>query len=420
MKIHPPAFFVPARARRSRCTETTTAGPGRAAFVTDLVRGDRIMAELERQAGEGAIGTPFQTAEWLAILLRVVAPKSATSPLLAVVRERDGGRLVLSLPLLVYRRRGLTIAEATDLGLSDYCAPLLGPAMPTDPARRQAAAEALFAALAGIDLLRLRKMPADIEGIANPFAADDGVSASKFNGNRLIVETSLEAFLAGRGKKYRKEAERSWRRLEERGEVRVARATLPNEIARGYAALEAWQSERHRAAGHHYWLDLPEVSAFYRDLVMRNIGSQFASLYTLEAGGTLAAVVLGVTHRGGFTLLRIADGGEAWRHCSPGRMVVLGVMRELVASGVRCFDMGIGDYPFKRWIGCIPYPLYDLDVALSWRGRPAVALARLEKSIRASPRALALARRISRRLPGRSAARGRAAAQAAAQAAEPD
>lgn len=61
---------------------------------------------------------------------------------------------------------------------------------------------------------------------------------------------------------------------------------------------------------------------------------------------------------------------------------------------MRTFDVGIGDYPFKRWIGCAPYNLYDLEIALAWKAQPEVWLARLKRAVRRHRAALAFARRI--------------------------
>ena len=359
--------------------------------------GAAVCAKIDALARDGAVGLAFQTSDWLSTLFKTVAPAASATPLLAIARERASGRLALAVPWLVRRKGRISVAELADLDLSDYCAPLLGDAAPrtTDDARQLA--HSVIASLDGVDMLRLRKMPATVEGLANPFAWLDGAARSKFNGNRLVVETSVEAFLAARGKKYRKEAERSRRRLEEMGPVAIARARSSDEIANAYAAIERWQERRHRDAGHDYWLDRREVSAFYRDLVLKECDTAPTEIYTMTVGGT-------------FTLLRIADAGEEWSHCSPGRMIVLGAMGELIRQGARVFDMGIGDYPFKRWIGCEPHPLHDLDFARTWKARPHVALARAERAIRANPRALALARRLTGRgspdqhTPGRGTA----------------
>lgn len=343
---------------------------------------DAVVATLAGLLREDVSATVFQTCDWLETLMEDVAPAMGADPRLVVVREKDSGALVVALPLLVRRQRGLRVAEIADLGLSDYCAPLIGPAAPAEPAATARMMRTLLAALVDIDRLRIDKMPREVEGRCNPLVLSASVAASKFNGNQLSVDSSVEAFLARRGKKYRKEAERSRRRLEDFGVVDISRARSTADIISVYETLEKWQEARHREAGHDYWLDRPEVSKFYLDLLLRNAETGSAAIYLLRVGETPVAALLGVVRNGGFTLLRIADAAGEWRHTSPGRMIVLGAMEELVARDIRVFDMGIGDYPFKRWIGCEAYPLFEVDIAVTPAAAPFVVAAKLKRRLR--------------------------------------
>jgi CelD/BcsL family acetyltransferase involved in cellulose biosynthesis len=102
--------------------------------------------------------------------------------------------------------------------------------------------------------------------------------------------------------------------------------------------------------------------------------------------GTIIAVLLGVVHQSTFLLLRIANGGEAWRHVSPGRLIVVCAMRELFAQGVATFDMGIGDYQFKRGFGTEPIALVDLLEPVSVKGRAWVMAQRFKARLRENER----------------------------------
>lgn len=336
----------------------------------------------------------FQSLPWLKALFDVVAPARSAEPLLVLLHDEVSGDIALALPMLVQREGSLSVAGIADLGLSDYCAPWLGPAAPADPAAAARLRATLHAALAGVDLVHFEKMPGAIGGHVNPLALHERAVPSRFSGNTLTVPDTVAAFVASRGKKYRKEAERARRRLEEMGEVRFVRATTPAEIDATYRQLESWQAERHREAGHSYVLDEPEISRFYRTLLHDTAADGAASLYALTVGGERAAVLLGVKTATTFTLIRIADGGERWRQTSPGRMIVLEAMQELVGEGIREFDMGIGDYPFKRWIGCQATPLVDVVVPLTWRARPHVAARDVRRRLRSNPQLRAIVRKI--------------------------
>lgn len=368
-------------------------------FAVERVPAAGVPARLAEAQAAGAVATPFQSAAWLAALDAVMAPAHAASTELLWVTDAASHDFVVALPITVRRVGGLRIAEFADLGVSDYQAPVIGPAAASVTSDRAACAALLAAikrALGDVDLLRFEKMPHEIAGRVNPLAMLAGGRSSRFSANRLTVETTVEAFIAARGKKYRKEAERCFRRIADEGEVRFARAETPSEVDAAYAQLEAWQHARHAEAGHVYSLDRPELSRFYRRLALDGGPSapRFASIFTLSVAGRFVAILYGVEHGGTFTLLRIADAGEDWKHVSPGRLVVIETMRHMVGRGIRSFDMGIGDYPFKRWIGCTAHPLVDLEVALTWRALPRATVAGLKRRLRDNERARALVRRL--------------------------
>ena len=78
------------------------------------------------------------------------------------------------LPLIRRMHNGIRIVEPADLDLTDYNAPMLGPAAPRDAKAARAMWNDLRDALrrlpGGADLIRLRKMPVELDGRPNPLA----------------------------------------------------------------------------------------------------------------------------------------------------------------------------------------------------------------------------------------------------------
>lgn len=366
---------------------------------------DAVLARVRAVEGGPALGgtaaTVFQSASWLAAVARALA-REGSAQALAVevtppVRGAGSSALAALIPLVVARERGIRVARLADIGVSDYRAPILGPAAPDAPGDVRALWRSVLAALDGrADLVRFEAMPDTIRGRANPLARIAGVARSSLTGLEVTCEGTVDQLLRDRGKKFRKEAERCGRLLAKEGTPTFRRATTPDAIGRAYAALEAQQSRRHAASGSGgYVLDRPLFSEFYRDLLLTERETGFAQIFTLEVGGEIVAVLLGLVDGDGFTLLRISNGGERWRHLSPGRLVVIAAMRYFVDRGIRRFDMGAGDYPFKRGFGAAEIPLHDLVAAVTVRGLPAVAAARAKAWVRRHPALAAAARRMS-------------------------
>jgi len=131
--------------------------------------------------------TPFQHRQWCAAWYDAFAGADGVEPLIAVITDAASGEQAALLPLIRRRHKGMRIVEFADLDLTDYNAPILGNAAPRDARAARALWRDLRAALrkmpGGADLIRLRKVPADLGGRPNPLAllADAGPCAA--NGN---------------------------------------------------------------------------------------------------------------------------------------------------------------------------------------------------------------------------------------------
>src|SRR5882762_9630727 len=63
----------------------------------------------------------------------------------------------------------------------------------------------------GADLIRLRKMPVDLDGKPNPLALLDGAGPCSLNGNIVSTGEDFDAWRYTLERTVRKELERSWR-----------------------------------------------------------------------------------------------------------------------------------------------------------------------------------------------------------------
>jgi len=385
-----------------------TAGIGNnLLFETRLIEGaDAVLDAVASASASSEFGV-FQAGPWLSAVYGDLAPGHQAWPVAVEVRTASG-ELALLLPLLATHEKGLDVLRVPSLWVSDYGGPLLGPAAPANDAGAAALWRAMKSALAGYDLIIVENMPHSIGERPNPLALIAAARPAEHQRNALHIEGSVEDMLRARGKKYRKEAERCARLLAERGMPTFKRAESEEEIAHGYAILQEQQALRRRATGGGYVLDQPDYMRFYETVLRQGFANGQAHLFTLGAGAEVGACLLGVTHAGVFTLLRIATAGGNWSRISPGRLIVLEAMRYFLPRGVRTFDMGIGDYPFKQGFGIQPEPLATLEAPLSRKGWPRYTLRRLRAWARGHERLRALVRYMKGKVYGR-APEGRAA-----------
>lgn len=347
---------------------------------------EALTAAAAELGGDG-VGAAFQHPVWLANVYRHLVAATGAQPLCLGVRSAPQGPLLAVLPLLVRREGRLRVARFADCGVSDYNAPLrsAGGLGSLTAAHLLAA---LKPALNGIDMLALDRMPVTP---LDPLSLHPAAQPARLHGNRLTIADGVDGFLRARGKKYRKEVERCTRLLTAAGDWSFARATTGPEIEQAYATLEVLQAERHAGAGD-YALAEPRFETFYRALLADPSG--LGHIYTLSVDGAIIAVLLGIEHGATFTLLRIAHSGGAWRQMSPGRLIVVEAMRAFCARGVTTFDLGMGDYAFKRGFGAQAVPLADLVVPLTARAVPTVAAFRLKSRLRRNERLRTLVQRL--------------------------
>ena len=332
--------------------------------------------------------TAFQAQSWLRAAYGTLAPAIGARPVGLVISMPEGRGPHLVLPLECHREGGLVIARFADFGVADYNAPLwCGPTAVefVDPVALMAA---ITCALPGVDVVHLERMTTG----RNPLADHPGVTPARHDGNSLTIIDGVDDYIRSRGKKYRKEIERCTRVLASEGTWAFQRATTPNDITAACSALDEMQAARHADKTEAYVLCEPRFSAFYRAVSADPSG--LAQIFTLTLDGRIIAVLMGTVHGGTFTLLRIANGGEQWRHFSPGRLIVVEAMRHFCAREVKTFDMGIGDYAFKRGFGTQPVPLVDLVVPITWRGLPYATAFRAKARLRRSAWVRGVAARI--------------------------
>jgi CelD/BcsL family acetyltransferase involved in cellulose biosynthesis len=355
--------------------------------------------------GDPADATPFQNWHWLEAWYGAFADVDNVEPLIAIVADAATGEPAVLLPLIRRTHKGTRIIEPADLELTDYNAPLLGPAAPRDAKAARAMWKDLRKALrrlpGGADLIRLRKMPVETDGRPNPLALLDAAGPCALNGNLVTTGDDFDAWRFTLERTVRKELERSWRVFTRDPAAAFKIIADKDEALRVLATMESQQGERMQHLGLNFILNDETYAAFYRNLVRDNVANGYAVLSALTVGDEVVATLLGVRQGGRYVMVRISNAGEKWSNCSPGRLIIERTMAALHKDGIRQFDFSIGNYAYKRRFGVARIALMDFSAALSWRGIPYALRDRAARWLRRHPR---LAERIKRAL-GKPASR---------------
>jgi CelD/BcsL family acetyltransferase involved in cellulose biosynthesis len=328
--------------------------------------------------------TSFQHRLWLDAWYRTF---DSVAPLIAIISDVVTQRDVALVPLVYRQHHGIRLVEFADLMVSDYNAPILACGAPRDSARMRAMGRALVAALRqlpdGLDLIRLKKLPAEIHGRPNPLVALGWNGSCSLNGNLVEVGDDFEAYRASIRKM---QMPRCWRVFTRHPGARFQIATTADEALRFLDVMDVQQRERMDTLGLKFVLDEPHHAKFYRDVVSRGVVEGYAVVSALVSDDGIVATTMGLRHGANYSLLRTSNAGRKWANCSPGLLCVERTMAALHEQGVRHFDLSIGNYDYKRRFGAKRLPLTDVSIALSWRGAPYVLRDRTAQGLRRYPR----------------------------------
>jgi CelD/BcsL family acetyltransferase involved in cellulose biosynthesis len=375
---------------------------GKAGFHVEFTRD---WQRAKARWGDGADATPFQNWQWLQAWYGAFANLEHVEPLIAIVSDAATGEQAMLLPLIRRTHKRIRIVEPADLDLTDYNAPLLGPAAPRDAKSARAMWRGLRGALkqlpGGADLIRLRKMPVETDGRPNPLALLHGAGPCSLNGNVVTTGDDFDAWRFTLERTVRKELERSWRVFTRDPAAAFKIITDKDEALRVLSTMESQQGDRMQQLGLNFVLNDETYAAFYRNLVEANVGNGFAVLSALTVGDEVVATLLGIRQGARYVMVRISNAGEKWSNCSPGRLIIERTMAALHKDGVRQFDFSIGNYAYKRRFGVARIALVDFSAALSWRGLPYALRDRAARWLRGHPE---LAERVKRAL-GKPASR---------------
>ncbi|MGY3606139.1 MULTISPECIES: GNAT family N-acetyltransferase [unclassified Bradyrhizobium] len=367
-----------------------------------------ILADWKQAAARwGAFAPPtaFQNPLWYEAWYAAFADTDGVSPVIAFVTDAATGEPAALLPLIRHRQGSMQTIAFADLDLTDYNAPLLGPAAPRDAAAARVFWRDLRAALrklpGGADLIRLRKVTSDLDGRPNPLALLDGAAVCPVNGNLVTTGDDYDAWRYTLERTVRKELERSWRVFTRDPTANFAIAADSDEALRILTTTEAQQSSRMQSLGVNFILNDENCAAFYRGLVGSGTGSGYAIVSALTAGEEVVATLLGVRNGSRYVMIRISNAGDKWSNCSPGRLIIERTMAALHKQGVREFDFSIGNYAYKRRFGVKRLPLLDISAALSWRGLPHALRDRAAQELRRYPRLTTYLKRALGKPPSR-------------------
>jgi CelD/BcsL family acetyltransferase involved in cellulose biosynthesis len=316
--------------------------------------------------------TAFQGSRWLEVLYRDVAPAMAAEPLTVTVREKADGRLVLVLPLALYRRYGVHFVEFADFGLCDYIGAIYDPTDVPLLVADDTLPQRIGACLPPCDIISLMKLTGDDPVLERLFPnarrARMRVSAYPAKIDTDWADWRLENLDGS----LRRELDMKRRRLAKKGTPAFVLVKDDSEINRVFEALRSFRAERFKERGDCDVISKDAVFLFYRQIAVDGARTGTARTFCLYLSGEPIAVMFGLVHRRTFSLLLVGFDLARYRRLSPGLLAIEDTLRASIEAGDAIYDFTIGDHPYKLQFGAESVPLYEWHTARTIRGYLAI------------------------------------------------
>ncbi len=360
------------------------------------------------------LASPYQSYEFVDAWVRTSGRARNIEPMIVVARD-EADRVTALLPFGRMRRGPFWTAEFLGGRDANFKMGLFRPGV---AASGEAIADLLRRA-AGmvaprIDVFWLINQPHAWQGASNPMLALSRLPSPSF-GYKSALNRDFDVWLARHySKAAQKKLRRKARRLSEMGALASIVAGDEASARAILAAFRRQKAARMRAAWASSGYDSPGAADFFDLAATKNLagGQQIIELHALLSGERIVATFGGVRRAGRFCGMFISfDTDPEISRCSPGQLLVIETIRNLIARGFTTFDLGVGEGRYKDENCEAEEPLFDAALPVSVKGRAFWAAAflqrRIKRWIKQTPWAWTLADKLRRRAaslrPGQSA-----------------
>ncbi len=323
---------------------------------------------------DGALATPYQNFDLMALWQRHVGAPAGMSPLLVTGFDSDGRPLFL-LPLCRRRQGPLTVAQFfggkhSTINMGIWRRDFVSSVTASDLRRMLDGA--------GVDVLTLFNQPHCWEDCNNPLTLLPHQRATEDNyrlglgapGTEIIAR---QISVAMRGRLRNKE-----RKLSKLEGYRHFRVTDAASVERYLDAFFEQKAARLAAQGLNNVFAAPGIEAFLRAGCRLGIanGRPLIELYVLEGGGEMLALYSGIHDARRFTSMFNSYTLSEQSRWSPGLILLQHLVADCADRGFESFDVGAGEARYKTFFCKEIEPLFDSILPLTARGHIAAAALR--------------------------------------------
>ena len=225
------------------------------------------------------------------------------------------------------------------------------------------------------------KMPATLWERANPLLRI-GPTVSKDEGYYLPIEGTFDQYMSDPTRKPRaRKLRQLFRKLERNGHVSLGEVRDPHEVDQARAFVEEHKTRQYlRTLGFNQF-DKPGVRTFVGGMCEPAALESFTRMTALIFDGAVIGAQLDFVTPSRQQGFMTTFDAERYGFYSPGRQVQLHLIERAFADGLRVFDLGHGDNPYKHpWMTQV-LQLHSFEQGRSLRGHLFLRLRSLRRKL---------------------------------------
>jgi CelD/BcsL family acetyltransferase involved in cellulose biosynthesis len=328
----------------------------------------------------------FQNPKLLQVWLETIGRSRSVQPYIVRIAKKGRGPVAF-LPLGIHNHGHCRVLSFLDGGVSDYNVPI--PASKFDQ-REEFSMDEIWPSIVSIlprfDVAVLQKVPKRINAFPN-FLTNTRVHAHISNGHLAVLSGSWDQYIRGRPKTQFGQAatrRRLRRRLEERGSLHFAVATSREQCDVFFWAMVRQKRRKLLETRGFDSMARFGLLDFYRCVNEKMAGSRFLHVSALLLDDVVLATHWGYVTRDRFYYLLPGYEGGEWTRYGAGHILTEHLLKWSFANGIRIFDFGIGDEPYKAHWCDETVELVDFNCALTLRGKAYLATTEAQRTLKQS------------------------------------
>lgn len=322
----------------------------------------------------------YQSREFLEVWMASIGKARRVSAFLVIVRDRTS-RPALYLPLVVETHLNTRVLRFMDAGVADFNAPILSAEHPLTREDFLTIWAEILARLHPIDLIDLKKIASEVDGMRNPLTYL--TCKPRSSGGHAIdlsawSQSAAESLSIGR---MRKKLRRQQQRLDRLGTTQFLVQPTRSQARLVLDRLMALKREQYlRTFGRDLFSD-PGIREFYTRMAAPEQLGTISNLSGILCGDKVISAHLGFTGRGRFYYVLPAF-DIAYRSLAVGILLLDHLVERCAGERYDTFDLGEGDFPYKSKWATHRLLLSDHERALTSRGALIARLRQLRQLAR--------------------------------------